>query len=474
MKKTFFNNSTKGNETQSQSSKSKRKFLKTFSFTSLALLMGIAGTMAFAPLGATTPLASASTMDQINTKVDGENIKYAPSALGLDPENDPVVYTTDSGLEIKMSNAFATSKGGTVTTTTNTGYTYTQNLSNFYYFTMGTYSGTIYTAKNKTETYSVSNEPVNWIILGLGANTGYFLDTVSANLFSTWKTNISGLPHNNTNGITYGQYFFQNIFENTTPAGTAINGVVPSKSYVMEKVRASIPVNPGNLNEIPEGCMLVLSEKLLGQMYFNSSGAINANHTTGIAKCYNVYGSGYYGSRYRYFGARNTINTSNTQTWTTTNNAGGSLYNAVNNLFSKNNSTGAIIGNSLGFTQAQADLIIPQKLKTYYYNGSTGYVETFETDGNTYYTMFPLSKKDSTYTSTNQNFCIDDYLTTNQTRVSILIGSSTNASYPYWLRCGYKENSQCVYRVNAEGAFSDYYSCDCSYGIRPAMVMKLK
>ena len=438
----------------------KSKLLKSLGFASLAVFMAATGVFAFAPIGITPPPIANANDAQITD-----------SGLGLDPENDLVVYTTDSGLEIKMSNAFATSKGGTVTTTTNTGYTYTQNLSNFYYFTMGTYSGTIYTAKNKTETYSVSNEPVNWIILGLGPNTGYFLDTVASNLFSTWKTNIENVNNNYTNKTVGGAYFFQNIFENTTPAGTAINGVVPSKSYVMEKVRASIPVNPGNLNEIPEGCMLVLSEKLLGQMYFNSSGAINANHTTGIAKCYNVYGSGYYGSRYRYFGARNTINTSNTQTWTTTNNAGGSFYNAVNNLFSKNNSTGAIISNALGFTQTQSNLIIPQKLRTQYYNGSTKYNETFETDGGTYYTMFPLAYKG---VSTNQNFCIEDYITTNQTRIAILIGSSTNASYPYWLRSGGTDSPQAVCRVNAEGAFTDYYSCDCSYGIRPAMVMKLK
>ena len=64
----------------------KSKFLKPFSFASLALLMGAAGVFAFAPLGANPSLASASEMvDQINTKADGEKIKYAPSALGLDP-----------------------------------------------------------------------------------------------------------------------------------------------------------------------------------------------------------------------------------------------------------------------------------------------------------------------------------------------------------------------------------------------------
>ena len=148
--KKFFNNSTKGNETQNKSSKSKRKFLKTFSFTSLALLMGIAGTMAFAPLGASPSVANASEMvDQINTKADGENIKYAPSPLGLDPENDPVIYTTESGLEIKSSNAALTTRSNPLKV----------------YFPMGTYN----------------EYPLNWIIIGWSTdNTS--LSTINENI----------------------------------------------------------------------------------------------------------------------------------------------------------------------------------------------------------------------------------------------------------------------------------------------------
>ena len=123
----------------------KKTFLKSLSFTSLALLMGAAGVFAFAPLGASpNNLANANEMvDQINTKADGENIKYAPSALGLDPENDPVIYTTESGLEIKyggidLNNSLASGKP----------------LSGYPYFTMGTYNG-----------YAV-----NWVIIGRNTN----------------------------------------------------------------------------------------------------------------------------------------------------------------------------------------------------------------------------------------------------------------------------------------------------------------
>ena len=114
----------------------KNKFLKTLGFSCMAVFMG-----------SLTILGGCATSLSTNNGNDLETT--TTSGLGLDPKNDPVVYTTDSGLEIKMSNAFATSKGGTVTTTTNKGYSYTQDLSSFYYFTMGTYSGTIYTGKTQ-------------------------------------------------------------------------------------------------------------------------------------------------------------------------------------------------------------------------------------------------------------------------------------------------------------------------------------
>ncbi|MBQ2713536.1 MAG: hypothetical protein IJF22_01020 [Clostridia bacterium] len=435
----------------------KNKFLKTLGFSCMAVFM------------ASLTILGGCSAPQLNNNVDKPPVS---SSLGLDPKNDPVVYTTDSGLEIKMSNA--TNKySGTTTVTTNKGYTYTQNLSSFYYFTMGTYSGTIYTGANTTTKYTVSNEPVNWIILGLGNNTGYFLDTVSANLFSTWKTNIEGVEHSNT---TLNNYFFKEIYETISPAGNAIYSELATKAYIMEKVKASIPVNPGNLNEIPEGCMLVLSEKMLGQMYFNSTGAINALHTyhSNYPNTDIIYsGGGYYGNRYRYYG---NSNTSGTQTWTISGNKGGDLYNYINNLFSKNNSTGAITGsNNLGFTQAQANLIVPQQLYTYYHNGSSHLQETPSTDGGTYYTMFPLAYREAnTQNSIYQNFCIQDYLPNTANRISTLIGSSNNLSYIYWLRSGYYDHQRSVWRISVDGNGVHHYSCDCSYGVRPAMVMRLQ
>ena len=420
----------------------KKKIFKTLAFSSLALVMAAGGIFAFAPIG-----ASASTPPPTTT-----------TGLGLDPKNDPVVYTTESGLEIKMSNADKFS--GTVTTTTNTGTTYTQDLTSFYYFTMGTFSGTIYTGANgsTTASYDVSNEPVNWIILGVGSHSNAFVESVSNYLFSTIK--------NNDYLFSNGEYYFDNQHETFSPAGQLIDSTINAKTYIMGKVKDSITVH----TEIPKGCMLVISEKLLGQMYFNSTGVINytidtSNKTSG----YRVKGTGRYGDRYRYYGDVNT-STAGAQTWN--NKTDGSLYTYINSLFSKNTS-GTILSNSLGLSSTQADLIVPQQLYTLYSNGNDlPLAETPSTDGGTYYTMFPLSYR-AAHTSTKQNFCIDDYLTTASKRIACLIGSS-NQSYYYWLRSGSLNDSaqHASHRIGTSGDFWSH-GCETSNGVRPAMVMKL-
>ena len=437
--KKLFNNSTKGNDTQNQTSKSKRKFLKTFSFTSLALLMGIVGTFAFAPLG----ISSAQEQPTTTT------------GLGLDPKNDPVVYTTESGLEIRMSNASQYS--GTSTFTTNMNVSLTQDLTNFYYFTMGTFSGSIHTAAggSTTASYSVSNAPINWIILGLGSHSNDFVESISDYLFSAIKNN-SYLFSNTEN-------YFNNEYETDSPAGQLIDNTISTKTYLMAKVKDSIKIH----TDIPKGCMLVLSEKLLGNMYFNSTGAINSTSWAGTQH-YVITSRNSYGNRYRYLGSK--TNAPGSQTWNTSSNAGGSLYNHLNSLFSKNNSTGAVLKNALGFTQAQADLIVPQQLYTYYYNGGHAQ-ETPLTDGGTYYTMFPLAYK-SVYSSTYQNFCVEDYLTTLSQRTTSYINSTQLASW--WYRSGRNVSDAERSCSQACSETITHATVTCSIGVRPAMVMKLQ
>ena len=401
----------------------KSKLLKSLGFASLAVFMGATALFSFAPLNNTSIVAG-----ELNASANTENQTFD---LGLRPDTDPVVYVTESGLEIKKSNGKYTS---TTTVTTNSGKTYTQDLTSFYYFTMGTYSGTIYTAKTRTDSYEVSNEPVNWLIIGRG-DFDFYDETPAGNSIS-----------NDTNK--------QEI--------AALQNYLPmSMSTIPE----------GQDGEIPDNCFLVLSEKLLGNMYFNSTGAVDAVIWTGDATSYMLNAVGLYGNRYRYIGLSNTINNqSGTQSWNTTNNAGGSLYNYINNLFSKNTSTGAIISNGLGFTQAQANMIIPQQLYTYYYSGNAHLQETPSTDGETYYSMFPLAYRDA-YSSIFQNFCIEDYLPNQTQRVSCLIGS--NQAMLYYLRSGNSRSASYSSYVYAYGALSGTYLVYNSFGTRPAFVLRI-
>ena len=383
--------------------------------------MGAAGVFAFAPLS-NTPIVAGG----LNASANTENQTFD---LGLRPDTDPVVYVTESGLEIKKSNGKYTS---TTTTTTNNGKSYTQDLTSFYYFTMGTFSGRIYTAKTVSDTYEVSNEPVNWLIIGRG----------------------SGFE-----------------FNDNTPAGTSIKtdnskqefAIAPGGYLPMDM--QSIPEGPDN--EIPDNCFLVLSEKLLGSSCFNGSGTLflinDEGHGANFLRAPNNHGT-----RYRFIGNSNTEN-NGSQSWNTTSNAGGTLYNAVNALFSKNNSTGKIVSNNLGFTQTQADLVIPQQLYTYYSNGrGYNYAETPSTDGGTYYTMFPLAARYA-YSSTKQNFCIEDYLPSTSQRVATLIGS--NQSYYWFFRSGHP-NGQ--YHCGTAPQADLSYGCADNYmGIRPAFVLRV-
>ena len=247
MKKTFFNISTGGGDLQT-STKTKRKFLKTFSFTSLALLMGAAGVFAFAPLVARPNLANTSEAIETTT----EQGLITPKA------DDPVIYTTESGLEIKWGNALPSSANNYLTS---------GNLKGFPYFT----------TTNGSTTYT-------WVIIGKNPSLDLHSKIDSSSLFSTWKTNNSFLTNSN--------YFFNNTFESTTPAGSAINSVVPSKSYIADYSKL-ITSN----SEIPSGCVLTISNSTVGSSayYSGATTCTSAAHTfagannTLRATCANYY-----------------------------------------------------------------------------------------------------------------------------------------------------------------------------------------
>ena len=416
--KKVFNISTKSSETDTNKPSKKRKVFKTLGFSSLALLMGAAGVFAFAPLG-NAPM-SPNTLNA-NATTQGQTFD-----LGLDPQNDPVVYTTESGLEIKKSNGKHTSA---ITVTTNKNKTYTQDLTSFYYFTMGKFSGTIYVGDTTTNTYTVSNEPVNWLIIGRGPGFN---------------------------------------FEKSTPAGTSLvndrdKQEISTSALTLPNFFTTVPEH----SDIPEGCMLVLSEKILGQYYFNTTGIVNNSVNTSYYDINYVQGTGSYGNRYRYMGDLNT-STSGAQKYTKK--TDGALYTHINNMFSKSTS-GTILKNGLGFTTEQASLIIPQQLYTYYSNGGNDdLAETPSTDGGTYYTMFPLACR-TTHASTYQNFCVEDYFPTVTQAVAVLIGS--NQPFGWHTRTGRRDANFGVARMTAHGDSNYYVNVNANIGVRPAMVMRL-
>ena len=396
----------------------KSKLLKSFGFANLAIFMGATGIFAFAPLGASSSVASANEMvDQINTKADGENIKYAPSALGLDPKNDPVIYTTESGLEIKFGGIdveFSLASGA---------------LTGYPYFTMGTYGG-----------YAV-----NWVIIGRNSDVTALYTEIESYLFSVWKANELN---------TFGQYFFNSQYENLTPAGTSINQDVQTKAYVTDNETISLTKkNIVTNDEIPSGCVLVISECNLGTSVFNATASNQSTYLRTYAR----------GSRYRYQSDNGDGNTWNNKT-------NGNLYTAITNLYT----------NGLGLTNEEKALIQPQKLITKYSakysNNGTSEAETitggdilhdtYETDGNTLYHFFPLAIG---WTGASENFVLSTYLKSNALKVSYVIGTKT--AQAWWTRTGWYAIDSSAVNTDGSNYWGPSIGVSAVYGVRPACII---
>ena len=210
----------------------KNKFLKTTAVAVMACFMGLLTILSgCAPTNANSNIGDSGSL---GSGANGGVVQSAPSPLGLDPENDPVIYTTESGLEIKFG-------GLDIESSLASGA-----LTGYPYFTMGTYSG----------------YPVNWVIIGQNPNDVILSETINTFLFSAWK---SGNQYQVGSVQTKAYYFFNNIFETNSPAGAAINAVTPSKSYVAD---FSINTKPTKNTEVPQGTVLALSEYCLGTSIF--------------------------------------------------------------------------------------------------------------------------------------------------------------------------------------------------------------
>lgn len=100
----------------------KPRVFKVIAASGLALVMGV-GTICGVLIA---PMNSAQASLGSEESLTPQEKLLSGQGLGLDPENDPVVYTTDYGLEIKYANADVLSN---------------TRLAGYTYFTMGNYNG---------------------------------------------------------------------------------------------------------------------------------------------------------------------------------------------------------------------------------------------------------------------------------------------------------------------------------------------
>ena len=177
-------------------------------------------------------------------KTSFENGLITNEEVGLiQPKStDPTIYTTQSGIDIKFGMASLNIENELPS----------GNLAGFPYFT---------TTKGAA-TYT-------WVIIGRGANTDAYAGEMTANLFSSWK--VSG------SALVWGNYFFDNIYENTSPAGAAINSATSSKGYIMDYSTIDLTKVVYD-EEVGEGCVLVLLNSVYETSHW-SSGSVAYGYT---------------------------------------------------------------------------------------------------------------------------------------------------------------------------------------------------
>ena len=197
-----------------------------------------------------TLFGTACTPTQSNTNQETTptppTVQSAPSALGLDPKTDPIIYTTESGLEIKY--------GGIDLNLTESGA-----LEGYPYFTMGKYD----------------NNAVNWVIIGRAENLTAIDNSIKSYIFSNWQSNKTIL--------NYAKYFFENIYDTKTPAGIAINNSIAQTAFMdYTTINLSKPTpNP----EIDDDCVLAIAD-----FWFQLAPNSNDYNTSTIpAKMKNLY-----------------------------------------------------------------------------------------------------------------------------------------------------------------------------------------
>ena len=161
----------------------------------------------------------------------GESPASTASPLGLDPENDPVIFTTESGLDIKFHQTFNDYYAGILETGALAGYCYV---------TMGKYN----------------NNPINWVVIGMSE---------------------SGFGGASLGDVDWGI--------DQTPAGLAV------ENSIINKVKNTSVVGDNNAliyylnavavsDELEQGELLMLSEDILGTSAMSNNYSSSALKTS--------------------------------------------------------------------------------------------------------------------------------------------------------------------------------------------------
>lgn len=209
-----------------------KKFSKIVCSFGLAALLG-----AMALFGAAcTPNSAATSGPQGTQSAAGGSASTGSSTspFNLNPETDPVLFTTQSGIDIKFG-------GATVESGALTGYTY---------FQMGIYN----------------NEPVNWVIIGYNGSTILPNQLISQNM-KAWYYNDCD------------NSYIDFLLNNSGPAGESILLDTNKAEIVKEMIFGTITKAVLNNTELNDGEYLCISEDILGTSIFGS------NNDYGDANC---------------------------------------------------------------------------------------------------------------------------------------------------------------------------------------------
>ena len=351
--------------------KKNNKFLKVFGCLALATFMSATALFATAPFGSGAASVAAETEMTAQEKL-------AAGTLNLNPDTDPTIYTTESGLEIKFG-------GATLESGRFKGYTYIRMAG------------------------------INWVIIGK-STSGFDKGLSLYSLFTDTAKGVS-IPR-----------------DTTTPAGKAIE----NELFTPLDTVAGAVLNTSSLEktteEIPPGCVLMLSEDVITAVEFADDSV--ANYASSLCSL-RILLEGY----------------------------------------CKNDN--GVMTSTLGFTQSEMRLIQKQTLITAYYDKSSGRTQTtisaylfpFASYSYTYPGTGDSASTDTKYTS--QNYCVENYLDIYYNRNNSTTSSISPASRGYWTRTGTTTSYYYVYAVTSSGYLSSSNSTQGNDYARPVFVLKL-